>query len=58
MPENLFEARYDITKKSKIKKFYESNKISIFSFVLIVIILFGSFSFYFGKQGKKKDFII
>ena len=26
MTENLFEAQYDITKKSKLKKFYESNK--------------------------------
>jgi len=27
MSENLFEAQYDLTKKSRIKKFYESNKI-------------------------------
>ena len=46
MKENLFEAQYDVTKKSKLRKFYESYKILIFSFALILIILLGSFSFY------------
>ena len=54
MPENLFEAQYDITKKSKIKKFYESNKILIFSSILILIILFGSLSLYLESKEKKK----
>jgi len=54
MSENLFEAQYDLTKKSRIKKFYESNKIFIFSFILILIILFGSFSFYLENQERKK----
>jgi len=54
MAENLFEAQYDLTKKSRIKKFYESNKIFIFSFILILIILFGSFSFYLENQERKK----
>ena len=54
MPENLFEAQYDITKKSKLKKFYESNKILIFSFIFILIILFGSFNFYLESKEKKK----
>ncbi len=54
MPENLFEAQYDLTKKPRIKKFYESNKIFIFSFILILIILFGSFSFYLENQERKK----
>ena len=54
MPENLFETQYDVTKKSRIKKFYESNKIFIFSFILILIILFGSFSFYLENQERKK----
>ena len=39
MAENLFEAQYDITKKSKLKKFYELNKILIFSSILILIIV-------------------
>ena len=54
MPENLFEIQYDVTKKSRIKKFYESNKILIFSSILILIILFGSLSFYLEKQERKK----
>ena len=54
MPENLFEAQYDITKKSKLKKFYESNKILIFSSILILIIFFGSLSFYLEIKEKKK----
>ena len=54
MAENIFEAQYDLTKKSRIKKFYESNKIFIFSFILILIILFGSFSFYLENQERKK----
>ena len=54
MAENIFEAQYDLTKKPRIKKFYESNKIFIFSFILILIILFGSFSFYLENQERKK----
>jgi len=54
MSENLFEAQYDLTKKPRIKKFYESNKIFIFSFILILIIIFGSFIFYLDKQERKK----
>ena len=54
MAENLFEAQYDITKKSKLKKFYESNKILIFSSILILIIFFGSLSFYLETKEKKK----
>ena len=54
MAEDLFEAQYDVTKKSKLRKFYESNKILIFSFILILMILFGSFSFYLENKEKKK----
>ena len=54
MAENLFEAQYDITKKSKLKKFYESNKILIFSSILILIISFVSFNLYLIKKEKEK----
>ena len=54
MAENLFEVQYDITKKSKLKKFYELNKILIFSSILILIIVFVSFNFYLGKKEKEK----
>ena len=54
MAENFFEAQYDVTKKSKIKKFYESNKILIFSSILILIISFVSLSFYLESKESKK----
>ena len=54
MTENLFEVQYDVTKKSKLKRFYKSNKIFIFSFIFILIIFFGSFSFYLENKEKKK----
>ena len=54
MAENLFEVQYDVTKKTKLKKFYESNKILIFSFIFILTISFASFSFYLESKEKKK----
>ena len=54
MAEDLFTSQYDVTKKSKLKKFYKDNKILIFSFILILMILFGSFIFYFESKEKKK----
>ena len=54
MTNNLIEAQYDITKKSKLKKFYESNKILIYLFIFILIILFGYFSYYLESKEKKK----
>ena len=54
MADNSIEAHYEITKKSKLKKFYELNKILIFSSVLILVILLGSLSFYLENQKKKK----
>ena len=54
MNENLFEAQYNVTKKSKLKKFYETNKILIFSAIFIIIISIGSASFYLETKGKKK----
>ena len=54
MNENLFEAQYDVTKKSKLKKFYETNKILIFSVILILIIAIASVSFYSEAKENKK----
>ena len=54
MNENLFETQYDVTKKSKLKKFYEVNKILIFSVILILIIAIASVSFYLENKEKKK----
>ena len=53
MNENSIEAQYDITKKSRLRKFYESNRILIFSSILILIIFLGSFSFYLENREKK-----
>ena len=38
MTDNLFEAQYNVTKKTKIKKFYEENKILIYVFIFLTII--------------------
>ena len=54
MADNLFEAQYDITKKSRLKKFYESNKILVYLSIFILIILFGYFSYYLESKEKKK----
>ena len=54
MAENLIEAQYDVTKKSKLKKFYEKNKIFIFSFIFLFVFAFGSFGFYLENKEKKK----
>ena len=53
MTEN-FEVQYDITKKSKFKKFYESNKVLIYSFTSIIVILFIIFNLYLDNKEKKK----
>ena len=54
MAENLIEAQYDVTKKSKFRKFYEKNKIFIFSFTFLFVFAFGSFSIYLENKEKKK----
>ena len=54
MSENLFEAQYDVTKKSRLKKFYEAYKILIFSSVLILLIAIVSVSYYSQAKEKKK----
>ena len=54
MTENFIEAQYDISKKSRIKKFYDSNKILIFSSILIIIISLASFIFYLKNVEKNK----
>ena len=54
MQENSFEAKYDITKKTKLRKICESNKILIYSFLVIFIILIGFFTYYLENKEKKK----
>ena len=54
MTENLFETQYNITKKSKLKKFYDSNKILIYSSVLIITIFFITLGLYLENKEKKR----
>ena len=54
MAEDFFKTQYDITTRSRIKKFYESNKILIFSSILILIILIVSSSLYLESKERKK----
>ena len=54
MAENFFKTQYDITTRSRIKIFYESNKILIFSSILILIILIVSSSLYLESKERKK----
>ena len=54
MTENLFEAQYDLTKKSKYRKFYESNKTLIISTIFISVILFGLIFYYLDKKEKER----
>ena len=53
MEENLYQTKYDVTKKSKIKRFYDSNKIIIFSTLLIIVISFASIGFYLNRAENK-----
>ncbi len=53
MNDNLFEAQYDVTKKSRLKRFYTENKITIFSTIIILLILTISFGIYSINKQKK-----
>ena len=54
MSQNLPETSYDLTKKSKLKNFYDKYKILIWSIILILIISIITISFYFKNQEDKK----
>ena len=54
MTEKLFETGYDVTKRSKIRRFYESNKILIYSFVFLLVVSLVAFSFYLESKEKKR----
>ena len=55
MNENLFQAQYDVTKKSAIKVFYEKNKILLISSIFIIIIFAGSTSYFFKSKELKRE---
>ena len=54
MNENSFETQYDVTKKSKLRRFYEESKVLIFSTVLILVIAIVSIGYYLEIKEKKK----
>jgi len=54
MTENLFEAQYDITKKTRLRRFYDSKKNLIFFSIFLFIIFLSSFSFYIENKEKNK----
>ena len=54
MAENIVEANYDVTKKSRLKKFYEKNKFYIYSFTFVSFLLFCFFMFYLENKEKNK----
>ena len=56
MNEDLIEARYDITKKSQLRRFYESNKILIFSSIFVFAIILISFSVYFENKENRDGY--
>jgi len=54
MNEDFIEAQYDITKKTKIKKFYEKNKSLIYIFIFLTILtIFSSVYYLENKEGKR-----
>ncbi len=57
MSENFFQTQYDVTRKSGIRKFYESNKIKIISLISVLILLILSIIFYSEYKKKKHNLI-
>tara|TARA_B100000029_G_scaffold508313_1_gene594885 strand:+ start:2636 stop:3283 length:648 start_codon:yes stop_codon:yes gene_type:complete len=53
MEEKIIETNYDVTKKSKLSKFYESNKILIFLTIFLLVICVSFVTYY--SESKKKD---
>jgi len=54
MNDELIEAQYDITKKTKIKKFYKENKILIYVFIFFLIsAIFGAIYYFENKESKR-----
>ena len=54
MNEDFIEAQYDITKKTKIKKFYEKNKSLIYIFIFLTILTIFSSVYYLENKESKR----
>ena len=57
MDENLFETQYNVTKKSKLKRFYEENKILLYSSIFILMIFIFSLIYYLDTKERKQNTI-
>ena len=53
MNEKIIETQYDVTKKSKLRIFYDSYKVLIYSILSALLIFYASINFYLYKQEKK-----
>ena len=53
MEEKLFETNYDVTKKSKVLKFYEANKILIYSVIFLFVFCIALVTYY--SESNKKE---
>lgn len=54
MNDNPIEAQYDLTKKSKLRDFYEKKKFLIYLIFFILLISIGSFFLYLDQKEKKQ----
>ena len=52
MADDLIEVQYDITKKSKMLKLYQKNKIFIYSIIFFILIIIGSTFLYLERKEK------
>mgnify|MGYP001213836449 CR=1 FL=1 len=54
MSDDIIEAQYDLTNKSKLKKFYDSYKTILITIGIFILLIFISFNFYFYKKEQKQ----
>jgi len=54
MNDNLFQTQYDVTKRSKLKIFYDEKKFLIFTLLSLLLISIVVTSFYLDSKKKKK----
>ena len=54
MNDDIINAQYDITKKSKLKIFYEKYRTLLISSIIFLLILIGAFIFYLNNLENKK----
>ena len=57
MNDNLFENQYNLTKKTKIREYYDKYKILIFSSFSILVIILIFLNFYTEKKKKDRVFL-